>query len=69
MAASLSAPRGWETTQEAVSTTEMCWVAPNLSAPSATDVKPWQRLNASAPRFEGSRILFGARKTPEIRAG
>jgi hypothetical protein len=47
----------------------MCWVAPNLSAPSAMDVKPWQSLNASAPRFEGPQILFGARKTPQVLAG
>lgn len=44
----------------------MCWVTPNLSASSATDVKPWQNLTVSAGRFEGSPILFGARKTPEV---
>jgi len=68
-AASQPASGARETTQKAVSTTEMCWVAPNLSAPSAMDVKPWQSLNASAPRFEGPQILFGARKTPEVLAG
>lgn len=68
-AASQPAPGARETTQKAVSTTEMCWVAPNLSAPSAMDVKPWQSLNASAPRFEGPQILFGARKTPQVLAG
>jgi len=40
--ASQPAPQARETAPKAVSTTEMCWVTPNQSASSATDVKPWQ---------------------------
>jgi len=58
-AASQPAPAAWETTEQAVSTTEKCWVVPNLSAPSAWDVKLWQSLNASAPRFEGPQSRSG----------
>jgi len=42
LSASQPTPRARETAPKAVSTTEKCWVTPNLSASSATDVKPWQ---------------------------